>query len=64
MCSIARPDPRCANIANFRSLDAARRRHLGTAPHPERCGVDPWTDEFTFLSRAGQARIEEDLFFD
>jgi len=50
--------------ANFLSFDAARQRHVGTSPHPERYDPDAWTDEFSFLNRAGQARIQEDLLFD
>jgi pimeloyl-ACP methyl ester carboxylesterase len=50
--------------ANFMSLEATRLRHIGSSPHPERYDPDTWTDEFAFLSRPGQARIQSDLFFD
>lgn len=50
--------------ANLLSLDATRRRHLGTSPHPERVDPDTWTDEWAFLSRPGQDQIQLDLFYD
>jgi len=50
--------------ANLISFDAARQRHLGSDPHPERYDPDLWTDESAFLSRPGQDRIQEDLFYD
>ncbi|MFC0507132.1 alpha/beta fold hydrolase [Micromonospora costi] len=49
---------------NFLSLDAARTRHIGTDPDPERYDPDLWTDEHAFLSRPGQAEIQLDLFYD
>jgi pimeloyl-ACP methyl ester carboxylesterase len=53
-----------AVIAAFTSLEGARDRHIGTSPHPERYNPDTWTDEFSFLSRPGQNRIQADLFYD
>jgi pimeloyl-ACP methyl ester carboxylesterase len=50
--------------ANLISLDAARLRHLGTTPHPERYSPDLWTDEAAFLARPGEDRIQLDLFYD
>jgi len=50
--------------ANLMSLDAARQRHVGSSPHPELYDPDLWTDEFAFLSRAGQDQIQSDLFYD
>jgi pimeloyl-ACP methyl ester carboxylesterase len=50
--------------ANLLSLEAARQRHVGSDPHPERYDPDLWTDEFAFLSRPGQADIQADLFYD
>jgi pimeloyl-ACP methyl ester carboxylesterase len=50
--------------ANLISFDAAKQRHLGTDPHPELYDPDLWTDESAFLSRPGQDRIQEDLFYD
>lgn len=59
---------RAANVskirANFLSLEAARERHVGTSPHPERYDPDAWVDESVFLNRAGQDRIQENLFYD
>jgi pimeloyl-ACP methyl ester carboxylesterase len=49
---------------NLLSLEAARLRHVGTSPHVERYDPDLWTDEFAFLSRPGQDRIQSDLFYD
>jgi pimeloyl-ACP methyl ester carboxylesterase len=50
--------------ANLISPEAAKQRHVGHDPHPERYDPDAWTDESAFLSRPGQARIQEDLFYD
>jgi pimeloyl-ACP methyl ester carboxylesterase len=50
--------------ANLTSFETTRQRHIGTSPHPERYDPDTWTDEFSFLSRPGQAEIQSDLFFD
>ena len=59
---------RAANEAHLRAnlmlLDAARQRHVGTSPYPERYDPDLWTDEFAFLSRPGQGQIQSDLFYD
>jgi pimeloyl-ACP methyl ester carboxylesterase len=49
---------------NLLSLEAARQRHLGSSPHPERYDPDAWTDEYAFLSRPGQAAIQSELFYD
>jgi pimeloyl-ACP methyl ester carboxylesterase len=50
--------------ADFLSLEATRRRHVGTDPDPERYDPDLWTDEFRFLSAAGQTSIQTELFYD
>jgi pimeloyl-ACP methyl ester carboxylesterase len=50
--------------ANLISPEAAKQRHLGNDPHPEHYDPDAWTDESAFLGRPGQARIQEDLFYD
>lgn len=50
--------------ANFLSLESTRARHVGTTPHPERIDPDTWTDEYAFLTRPGQDRIQLDLFYD
>ncbi|RKN14601.1 alpha/beta hydrolase [Micromonospora musae] len=49
---------------NFLSLAAARTRHVGDDPDPQRYDPDLWTDEHAFLSRPGQAAIQLDLFYD
>ena len=51
-------------LAAFTSLEGTRLRHVGTSPNIERYNPDTWTDEFAFLSRPGQARIQSDLFYD
>jgi pimeloyl-ACP methyl ester carboxylesterase len=50
--------------ANLTSFEATKLRHIGTSPHPERYDPDLWGDEFAFLSRTGQARIQTELFYD
>jgi pimeloyl-ACP methyl ester carboxylesterase len=50
--------------ANFLSLAATRGRHVGSDPDVNRYDPDLWTDEFAFLSKAGQADIQTDLFYD
>ena len=50
--------------ANLLSLEATRRRHIGTDPNVERYDPDLWADEFAFLSQPGQADIQADLFYD
>jgi pimeloyl-ACP methyl ester carboxylesterase len=59
---------RAANESALRtdllSLDAARRRHVGSDPAVERYDPDLWTDEAAFLAQPGQARIQSDLFYD
>jgi pimeloyl-ACP methyl ester carboxylesterase len=50
--------------ANLLSLEATRRRHIGSDPRIERYDPDLWTDEFAFLNRPGQGDIQTDLFYD
>jgi pimeloyl-ACP methyl ester carboxylesterase len=50
--------------ANLMSLEAARQRHVGTSPNPDRYDPDLWSDEYAFLSRPGQEQIQSDLFYD
>ncbi|MDR6955607.1 pimeloyl-ACP methyl ester carboxylesterase [Ancylobacter sp. 3268] len=49
---------------NLLSLEATRRRHVGSDPRIELYDPDLWTDEFAFLSRPGQADIQIELFYD
>ncbi len=53
-----------AVIPPFISLEGARKRHVGSSPHPERYDPDAWLDEHALLSRPGQERIQSDLFYD
>jgi pimeloyl-ACP methyl ester carboxylesterase len=59
---------RAANEAglrdNFLSLAATKQRHIGSNPNPDTIDPDRWTDEFSFLSRPGEADIQTDLFYD
>jgi pimeloyl-ACP methyl ester carboxylesterase len=48
----------------FTSLEAARMRHQGGSPHPERYNPALWEDEYGFLSQPGQQAIQEALLYD
>jgi pimeloyl-ACP methyl ester carboxylesterase len=50
--------------ANLLSLEATKKRHIGTSPDPSLCDPDLWTDEYYFLNQPGQADIQLDLFYD
>ena len=50
--------------ANLISPEAARLRHVGTSPRPDRYDPDLWTDEAAFLARPGEDAIQRDLFYD
>jgi pimeloyl-ACP methyl ester carboxylesterase len=49
---------------NLLSPEATRRRHVGSDPNIELYDPDLWADEFAFLSQAGQADIQTELFYD
>ena len=49
---------------NLLSLEATRRRHVGSDPDIERYDPDLWTDEFRFLNQPGQGDIQTELFYD
>jgi pimeloyl-ACP methyl ester carboxylesterase len=49
---------------NLLSLEATRKRHLGSDPAAERYNPDLWNDEFAFLSQPAQADIQTELFYD
>ena len=49
---------------NLLSLEATRKRHLGTSPQPELYNPDLWVDEYYFLNQPGQGDIQLDLFYD
>ena len=59
---------RAANESALRtsllSLQTTRTRHIGSDPNVDRYNPGLWTDEFAFLSQAGQAEIQSDLFYD
>jgi pimeloyl-ACP methyl ester carboxylesterase len=46
------------------TVATTRTRHVGNDPNVERYDPDLWTDEFGFLTQAGQADIQSDLFYD
>ena len=50
--------------ANLLSLEATRKRHVGSDPNPNRYDPDLWIDEFRFLNAPGQADLQVDLFYD
>jgi pimeloyl-ACP methyl ester carboxylesterase len=49
---------------NFLSFETTRGRHVGTDPSVELYDPDLWNDEFAFLNRPGQDRIQVELFYD
>jgi pimeloyl-ACP methyl ester carboxylesterase len=49
---------------NLLSLEATRRRHVGSDPDAGRYDPDLWTDEFRFLNQPGQSDIQAELFYD
>jgi pimeloyl-ACP methyl ester carboxylesterase len=49
---------------NLLSLEATKKRHVGTSPDVSRYNPDLWVDEFYFLNQPGQADIQLDLFYD
>jgi pimeloyl-ACP methyl ester carboxylesterase len=46
------------------SLEATKKRHIGTSPDSSLYDPDLWTDEYYFLNQPGQADIQLDLFYD
>jgi pimeloyl-ACP methyl ester carboxylesterase len=50
--------------ANLLSMEATRKRHLGTSPDISQYNPDLWVDEYYFLNQPGQADIQLDLFYD
>jgi pimeloyl-ACP methyl ester carboxylesterase len=50
--------------AAFNSLAAAKVRHDGGSPNPERYNPEAWIEEYAFLSRCGEAEIQESLLYD
>lgn len=53
-----------AVIAAHQSVAVTRGRHLGTDPAVQAYDPDLWMDEYAYLNRPGQARIQADLIYD
>ncbi|CAN7506410.1 alpha/beta fold hydrolase [Duganella sp. LjRoot269] len=51
-------------IAAHQSVATTRARHIGTDPNVEAYDPDLWMDEYAYLNRPGQARIQTDLIYD
>jgi pimeloyl-ACP methyl ester carboxylesterase len=51
-------------IAVHQSLAATRARHVGSDPAVEAYDPDLWMDEYAYLNRPGQARIQAELIYD
>lgn len=51
-------------IKVHQSVAATRARHIGSDPHVEAYDPDLWMDEYAYLNRPGQARIQADLIYD
>src|ERR1700722_10330487 len=49
---------------NLLSLEATKKRHVGTSPDVSLYNPDLWVDEYYFLNQPGQADIQLDLFYD
>lgn len=50
--------------STFMSLAAARLRHDGGSPHPERYNPAIWEAEYAMLSRPGEQAIQQSLLYD
>jgi pimeloyl-ACP methyl ester carboxylesterase len=48
----------------FTSLEAAKVRHAGGSPNPERYNPEAWLEEYAFMSRPGEPEILEPLLYD
>jgi pimeloyl-ACP methyl ester carboxylesterase len=48
----------------FTSLEAAKVRHAGGSPNPERYNPEVWLEEYAFMSRPGEPEILEPLLYD
>ncbi|WP_296002261.1 alpha/beta hydrolase [Rugamonas sp.] len=51
-------------VAAHQSLAVTRGRHVGTDPDVSAYDPDLWMDEYAYLNRPGQARIQADLAYD
>jgi len=53
-----------AVVKGHQSVETTRSRHLGSDPNVEAYDPDLWMDEWAYLNRPGQARIQADLIYD
>lgn len=53
-----------AVVKGHQSVDTTRSRHIGSDPRVEAYDPDLWMDEWAYLNRPGQARIQADLIYD
>lgn len=51
-------------IAAHQSVAVTRARHIGSDPDVEAYDPDLWMDEYAYLNRPGQAKIQADLIYD
>lgn len=51
-------------VAAHQSIAVTRGRHIGSDPNVEAYDPDLWMDEWAYLNRPGQARIQADLIYD
>lgn len=51
-------------VAAHQSVAVTRGRHIGADPDVEAYDPDLWMDEYAYLNRPGQARIQADLIYD
>lgn len=49
---------------NLLSLEATKKRHIGSSPDVSLYNPDLWVDEYYFLNQPGQGDIQLDLFYD
>ncbi|MFL6706678.1 MAG: alpha/beta fold hydrolase [Massilia sp.] len=53
-----------AVVKGHQSVETTKSRHLGSDPNVEAYDPDLWMDEWAYLNRPGQARIQADLIYD
>lgn len=53
-----------AVVKGHQSVETTRSRHIGSDPNIEAYDPDLWMDEWAYLNRPGQARIQADLIYD
>jgi pimeloyl-ACP methyl ester carboxylesterase len=51
-------------ITAHQSVAVTKGRHVGTDPNVDAYDPDLWMDEYAYLNRPGQARIQADLIYD